>query len=195
MSDQDLDRDELLQRFLDGDLSPDEAGQARQLMAGDPEFRSGAEAYRRLGHLMRELSRTDGFEAEVDRMWQRVSDGTRKETTDDVAGPAPSQVWISEMIAHRKRYWIPGAGVVAAAAAAALVVVLNVPVEDVPVKVPATAELRSRVTDISLNSASTLVFEVETGSGGTATILWVTPDGDDESPGAEKTDGGPAEDQ
>lgn len=197
MNDVDLDRDELLQRFLDGDLSPEEAEQARSLMSSDADFRRGADSYRRLGHLMRDLAQSEAFEQDLDRMWERVSQGTGKARTDDVAEPSASVVWLSEFFTHRKRYWIPAAGAVAAAAAAALVVALHVPTEEVAMPVPAPTELRSRVTDLSLHSASTLVFEVETESGGTAAVLWVTAEdedaGQDETTEDRQVDGEPVE--
>jgi anti-sigma factor RsiW len=175
MSDVDLQRDELLQRFLDGDLSVEQAHEVRELMRADPSVRAGAQTYRRLGEMVRELAHAETLEEDMDRVWQRVRSGVEAERTDDISGPSPARVWFSEFFRHRKRVWIP-ASAATAAAAAALVLALHLPGRNVPVEVPVSQDLRSRVTDISLNSASTMVFEVETESGGTATILWVTPE-------------------
>jgi hypothetical protein len=97
---------------------------------------------------------------------------------------------MGEVVSHRKRYWIPAAGALAALAAVLVLVLRAGPVTHVPIKIDATqAEmLRSRVTDISLNSASTLVMEVETAAGGTAAVLWVTGE-DDEKDEGEPADG------
>ncbi len=184
MNEKDLQRDELLQRFLDGDLSPQEAREARALMATDPEFSAGAERYRRLGDLMRELARSEAFEKDTDAIWARIEGGLASGRNDDIAPSGHARVWVSEVVAHRKRYWIPALGASVAGAVAAIVMAMYVPVDSVPITMPQAAELRSRVTDISLNSASTLVFEVETGSGGTAAILWVTADEDEQGPDA-----------
>jgi anti-sigma factor RsiW len=179
------DRDELLQRFLDGDLSPSEAEQARSLMASDPEFRLEAESYRRLGDLVRELSHGEACEQEANVIWDRINGRVKNPPSDDIAEPSPAFVWFSEFVAHRKRYWVPFSGLGAAAAAAAIVLALHAPVSDVSLPVPDPSELGSRVTSISLNSASTLVLEVETGAGGTAAVLWVTGDDEDESGGGD----------
>lgn len=171
-------RDEIVQRFLDGDLTPQEASEAREMMASDPGLRRDADAYRRLGHLLREAAGTQDLEGEVGSAWERVSDGIGGPAADD-SGPGVASVWLGEFFRHRKRYWIPVAGAVAGAAAA-LVVTLNVhEVPDIPVGVDQAEELRSRVTDISLHSASTMIIEVETAAGGTAAILWVTEEAEE----------------
>ena len=127
-------RDEIVQRFLDGDLTPEEASEAREMMASDPGLRRDADTYRRLGDLLREAAGTQDLEGEVGSAWERVSEGIGGPAADD-SGPGVARVWLGEFFRHRKRYWIPVAGAVAGAAAA-LVVILNVQeVPDIPVVV------------------------------------------------------------
>lgn len=174
-----LERDELLQRFLDGDLAPEEASGAREMLASDPDLRKEAESYRRIGDLLREAAGAHDESGELESMWESVS-GRLGERRVDEGDPSASRVWVGEFVRHRKRYWIPAAGAIAAAAAA-LVIMLQAPeVPDVALDMDTAAALRSRVTDISLGTASTMVIEVETDGGGTAAILWVTADEDGE---------------
>lgn len=170
-------QDELLQRFLDGDLTPEEASDAREMLAADAGLRRDAESYRRLGDLLREAAGAREQSGELESMWENVA-GRLDERRVDEGDPGVATVWLAEYVRHRKRYWIPAAGAIAAAAAA-LVIVLGAPeVPDVPIDLEKAASLRSRVTDISLGTASTMVIEVETDGGGTAAILWVTADED-----------------
>jgi anti-sigma factor RsiW len=182
--------DELLQRFIDGDLTPEEAARAREILGADPQLRRDAQAYRRLGDLIREAAGTDALQGDADEAWKRVSEGLGGEPARD-EGPSVARVWLAEVVNHRKRYWIPAAGAALAAAATLLVVLSVEEVPEVPVQVEQAVELRSRVTDISLNSASTMVIEVETGAGGTAAVLWVT--GEDEETEEEEALDDPSE--
>jgi hypothetical protein len=176
-----LERDELVQRFLDGDLTPEEAMGAREMLASDPELRREADSYRRLGDLLREAAGAQDEAGELDVQWEKVA-GRLDDRRVDEGDPGRAAVWVSEFVRHRKRYWIPAAGAVAAAAAA-LVIMLGAPdVPEVPLDLEKATVLRSRVTDISLGTASTMVIEVETDGGGTAAILWVTADEDAEEP-------------
>lgn len=174
-----LARDELVQRFLDGDLTPEEALGAREMLASDPEFRRDAESYRRLGDLLREAAGADVPGGDLEPLWQEVA-GRLDERRVDEDGPGATTVWLAEFARHRKRYWIPAAGAIAAAAAALVVMLNAAEVPEVPIDMDTAAALRSRVTDISLGTASTMVIEVETDGGGTAAILWVTADEDEQ---------------
>ncbi|MBW2263133.1 MAG: hypothetical protein JRG91_14270 [Deltaproteobacteria bacterium] len=180
--------DAMVQRFIDGDLTPEEASGAREMMASDPELRRDAESYRRLGDLLREAADAHEQGGELESMWEKVARRLDERRVDEV-DPSTTAVWLGEFVRHRKRYWIPAAGAVAAAAAT-LVFVMNAPeVPDVSIDLDKAASLRSRVTDISLGTASTMVIEVETDGGGTAAILWVMAD-EDEDEDEQDEDGG-----
>jgi anti-sigma factor RsiW len=183
------ERDDLVQQFLDGELTPEQAGRAREILASDSGLRRQANAYRRIGDLIRQAALDQTSPERVDEAWRRVASGIREPAAPG-SGPTRAWVWMGEVVSHRKRYWIPAAGALAALAAVLVLVLRAGPVTHVPIKIDATqAEmLRSRVTDISLNSASTLVMEVETAAGGTAAVLWVTGE-DDEKDEGEPADG------
>ena len=173
-----LDTDELIQRFVDGEMSPEEARDVRELLSSDEDASREAAAYRRMGDMIRESAGIMGIAGGMEEEWKRTAGRLGQPGMRD-RGPGAARVWLSEFASHRKRYWIPAAGAIAAAAAALLIVtsLTEVPVVGVPIE--QAADLGSRVTDISLQSASTLVFEVETATGGTAAVLWIT--GDDEN--------------
>ena len=186
-------RDDLVQRYLDGDLGPEEARLVRDLMSSDPAFQADARAYMRIGELLREMSGAAEAEAGADASWVKVKEGiapgAQARAADSGAGPSPSAVWISEVARNRKRFWIPAAGMLAAAASVAIVLAVGTAVDEVPSAIQEAAGLGSRVTDISLGAASTMVMEVDTGAGGTAAVLWVT---DDEEEPAAREGGGQA---
>ena len=170
-------RDELVQRFLDGDLTPEEASDAREMLASSPELRRDAETYRRLGDLLREAAGEQERGSDLESLWEQVA-GRLDEKHVGEDDPGVSTVWLTEFVRHRKRYWVPAAGAIAAAAATLLVMLSAPEVPEVAIDLDKASALRSRVTDISLGTASTMVIEVETDGGGTAAILWVTADED-----------------
>jgi anti-sigma factor RsiW len=180
-------RDELIQKLLDDELDLREAREARELLASDPELRRDAEAYQRLGDLIRMAAGTE--ERDASEAWEQVEQGLSR-PAGDPTDPGMARVWLGEFMRHRKRFWIPAAGAMAAAAAALVVALAIQPVTPPPIPIDTTqaVELRSRVTDISLHSTRTLVMEVETSTGGTAAILWVT-EGDEEELEEDATDG------
>ena len=191
MTDERMERDDLVQRYLDGDLTPEEARLVRDLMSSDPGFQGDARAYRRIGDLLREMSGEGSDEAGVEASWGKVKErlGAGADGAVEAVGspgPSPSVVCMSELARHRKRYWIPAAGLLAAAASVLVVLATESTVEEVPGALQDVAGMGSRVTDLSLGAASTMVMEVETGSGGTAAVLWVS--GDDEEPAAAEDD-------
>ncbi len=184
MTDGSMERDDLVQRYLDGDLTPEEARLVRELMASDPSFQEDARAYRRIGDLMREMSGAEVDRPGLDAAWSGVQgrlagvQGGPDARAGD-ADPSHALVWLSEVARHRMRFWIPAAGLTAVAASIVVVLALQTAVPEVPAAIQEVAGLGSRVTDFSLNSTSTTVLMVETGSGGTAAVLWVSDDDED----------------
>jgi len=191
MSAETPERDELLQQYLDGELSGEEAHLVEEMLSSDDHLAEDAETYRRIGDLVRALAVDEEEAREAEEVtWKAVSRRVaRPETAASGDGPSPAGVWLSEFLHHRKRYWIPMTGSIAAAAAVLAIVMSLPPAEPVPAPLPAPMDLHSRVTDMTLNSATAIVFEVETGSGGTAAILWDTAE-DEGTESEEETDSG-----
>lgn len=184
--------DEELERYLDGDLP---ASRARELEAAcdvQPELARAIEQKREVrellvGHLHRAADQVDWsrFQQEIQVRCQGTESpepwGTRLE------------IWLREVLAHRKPFWVPSLAM--AAAAAILLVLPDVmgPTEGQALDAPAPLVTVHRRSENSLDVAANAGVEVASLETGTAmamvyrlpasqtTVIWIGDSTDDES--------------
>ena len=168
------DRDELIQKFLDGEVEGEERLEAERLLDEDPEAQKLLSAYRQIGSMLRQVSLTPEVERSLEQNYALV----RQKTREDDSGSFWERFRIAaeEFLLYRKRVWIP-ASATAVAAAVALIVVMSLTGKPGPDHGETGGEIIeekwSRVTSISLGASSSMVMEIEDGTGTKATILWV----------------------
>ena len=168
-------RDELIQRYMDGELPEEDRIRAEKLLAEDPSLRSSLEQYRRLSLLLSEAVSMKEVEADLDARFGAIVVGAGEQNV--VPLREKLKVAFEEFFMHRKRVWMPAAAtLVAAVSTLALVFALKGAHEAPP---QATAEGWSRVTSVSLGASSSMVMEMEDEEGTKATVLWVLGDSEE----------------
>ena len=184
-------RDELIQRYMDGELPEEDRIAVEKLLAEDPSLRTSLEQYRLLGSLLSEAVSMKDVEADLDARFGAIVVGARE--PDGVPLREKLKVAFEEFFMHRKRVWMPAAAtLVAAVSTLALVLALNGEHQAGP---QAASEGWSRVTSVSLGASSSMVMEMEDEEGTKATVLWVLGDSEEvEEVEAPPNDQGPPPD-
>jgi len=173
-------RDALLQQYLDGRLDGERRAEVERLLAADPGFARALADYRAIGGLLREAAGVEEASALLDARLGAVKrgaaargEGWRGETL---------VIWLAELLAHRKRVWIPAAAA-AAAAVAAIVLLAVTEARRPPGLATPPGTTWSRVTALSLGANIPMVYETEDEAGTKATILWIMPQEEDTNAG------------
>jgi anti-sigma factor RsiW len=179
------DRDELIQRYMDGELPEEERIRVEKLLAEDPSLRGSLEQYRLLGRLLSEAVSMKEVEADLDARFGAIVVGAGEQNV--VPLRERLTVVLDEFFMHRKRLWMPAAAtLVAAVSTLALVLALKGAHEAPP---RTTDEGWSRVTSVSLGASSSMVMEMEDEEGTKATVLWVLGDSEE----VEEVEGPPSD--
>jgi anti-sigma factor RsiW len=184
------DNDELIQRYLDGELDAEEQAKVARLLMEDPRLRRTLEEYRQLGLMLREAA---GME-EARKVLESSFDGIRRKAME----PGGTSFWetfkitAEEFILHRKRVWIPAAAA-AVVALSTTALVLWLAGRPSPAAFP-SEEKWSRVTSISLGANSSMVMEVEDEAGTKTAVFWVFGDSEAQAPEENGAAGQPTQD-
>jgi anti-sigma factor RsiW len=174
--DRHIDHDELIQRYLDGELDGQERSRAEALLAEDEGLRRRLDMYRQLGRLLGEAVDMENVEGLLDMRLETILH--RSEEEGEVSFRERLKVSLEEFFFHRKRVWVPMAAcLVAAISTIALVLALTAPPSET---VEPEQERWSRVTSVSLGANSSMVLEMEDDTGTKSTVLWVL--GESETP-------------
>lgn len=186
------DHDDLIQKYLDGELGEQERSRVEALLREDESLRRRLDTYRQLGRLLGEAVDVEGVEGLLDMRLETIL--RRAETDEEVSFSERLKVSLEEFFFHRKRVWVPlAASLVAVVSTLALILALKGPPPEV---VEPEQERWSRVTSVSLGANSSMVLEMEDDSGTKATVLWVL--GETEMPEAgtdiEEAEGQPPQD-
>jgi len=174
--DRHTDLDDLIQKYLDGELGEQERSRVEALLREDESLRRRLDMYRQLGRLLGEAVDMENVEGLLDMRLETILN--RAEADEEVSFPERLKVSLEEFLFHRKRVWVPlAASVVAVVSTLALILALQGPP---PEPVEPEQERWSRVTSVSLGANSSMVLEMEDDSGTKATVLWVL--GESETP-------------
>ena len=164
------DRDELIQKFLDGELEGAERVEAERLLDKDPEAKKLLSAYMQIGSMLRQASLTPEVERSLEQNYAVVRRKAREE--DDGSFRERFRIAAEEFLLYRKRVWIP-ASATAVVAVVALIMVIGLAGKPRPDGGDIIEEKWSRVTSISLGANTSMVMELEDDTGTKATVLWV----------------------
>jgi anti-sigma-K factor RskA len=174
--DRNTDHDDLIQKYLDGELGEQERSRVETLLREDEGLRQRLDMYRQLGRLLGEAVDMENVEGLLDMRLETILH--RAGEGEEVSFSERLKVSLEEFFFHRKRVWVPlAASLVAVVSTVALVLALKGPQ---PKAVEPEKERWSRVTSVSLGANSSMVLEMEDDSGTKATVLWVL--GESETP-------------
>jgi len=180
-------QDDVLQRYLDGDLPADEMRRVEGVLATSPEDVAELERYRRLGELLRaasvEMERAPealGERALPDAMFARIEAGIAAEATAAAGGRPP----LRAVPSGGRRRVVAGVTLALAAAAAVWLVARSGLAPGGPVAVVgedagggptvvATAPRGSEVLDIDFGKSTGTVFNVEGSRGEPLAVVWI----------------------
>lgn len=174
--------DDLLQRYFDGELAPEEDRRVRAEVSADAAAQKRLAELARLSELMREPFRSAAREVDADRMFANIERGIREQKARGFGERL--RVIASEWTEHRKGLLVPTiAGM--AVAAAALVVLLSprhardltahAPTEPTPPVAIAALVHGSSVENVDFGASTGTVFEVES-AGVPAAVVWIADD-------------------
>ena len=114
---------EVLNRYVDGDLSVSETARVEQVLATSPDDRQALQQLERVGAMVRlmdgESTKGVSFEGLSGKVLAEI-----KTTRSSLPWSEGLRTWFSEFFAHGKPVWVPAAAVVTVACAALLVVPL-----------------------------------------------------------------------
>ena len=108
---------DLLERYLDGELKPQKARQVERLLEESPEHQESLSELAKIGDLLRLMNEErlsdvsfEGFKSQVDRQIRTA------EQRPSLLSRA--RVWAAEFFNHRRVVWVPAAATVGALALA-----------------------------------------------------------------------------
>jgi anti-sigma factor RsiW len=152
-------RDEELQRFFDGELSPRRARKVHARIVDEPDQARRLEALDEMGALVREAAEAEAEEADFSQLWARVERGIEADAS-----------------AERERSFVPsrllrwGIGLSAAAAAAVLAVVLLNPLQAPPQRNDCMIES----LEVGAGATSTIFTIDDPERADATTVVWVS---------------------
>jgi anti-sigma factor RsiW len=174
--------DDLLQRYFDGDLPPDERRRVRAEVANDASAQKRLAELARLSELLREPFRNAAREVDADRMFANIERGIREQKARGFGERL--RVITSEWTEHRKGVLVPTIASMAVAAAALVVLLSPRHARDLSARAPsqpsppvAIAALvhGSSVENVDFGESTGTVFEVEN-EGVRAAVVWIADD-------------------
>lgn len=167
-----------MQRYLDGDLDPAEAGRVRAAIAASPELGAELERMSRLGDVVRasvpELEARMGDAKAADDLFARIE--------RQLAAPAPAKV--VPLGSRRRRFLAAGTAGLLAAAAAVFLLVLNRPTSDDIGRVgaemhgpgvpPVLGPRGTEILDVDFGKSTGTHFSVEGTHGEQIAVVWIS---------------------
>jgi anti-sigma factor RsiW len=182
--------DDLLHRYLDGDLARSDAERVKERLAREPAATTKVAAVRELGDLIRASAKAPDISS--DDLWARIANQT---VAPSAKPAAPAATVLQPNAAARARWKVPAAvsGALAAAAVFALyvgrqapampdeapILVAEAPEEAAEVPDPASAwerMERTEVVDVEFGKKSGALFTIDTEEGESLAVLWLTED-------------------
>ncbi|MFO8073477.1 MAG: hypothetical protein R6V85_16555 [Polyangia bacterium] len=106
--------EDLLQRYLDGELSGRARSRVQRRLEVSEEQRAELERLRRVGELVREAGEQRAEQFSFDGFRARVEEGIRRQHRPGLAERV--RIWMGEVFDHRRAVWVPSAAVAGAAA-------------------------------------------------------------------------------
>ncbi len=176
--------EDLLQRYLDGELSGRARRRVQRRLEASEEQRAELERLSRVGELVRASGEQMTEQVSFEGFRARVEEGIRRQHRPGLA--ARVKVWIGEVLDHRRAVWVPSAALAGAAAVLlALLPLLSTsqaPEHVVGAEVgirsySATAEAPSRGTSeiVSVSGATRWApYSVQNDSGERMAVAWIT---------------------
>lgn len=183
MSTEENIEDDMVQRYLDGDLPDEEAEAVRAMLAEDADEQARLESFERLGDLLRMAADDSMALVDSDALYSRVVLGIRKAT-------GAHRVQVVELQQRNRRVATAGFAALAIAAAATLVYVTSEPGGDAETATPTpdTPPDRdpqhlvvieeppggSEVLEVDFGENTGTVFAVEGIEGEPIAVVWIT---------------------
>lgn len=166
--------DELLQRYYDGDLSPDEEGRVRAEVAQSESARRRLAELAQFSELMREPLLNAAQALDGDALFARIEGGIRQQQA--LGFGERLRLIGGEWLEHKRGVLLPAAASVVAAAAALIILLVpreaNQPVNGEPV----LAQLHgTSIENVDFGQSTGTVFEVDN-EGVRAAVVWISDD-------------------
>ena len=175
--------DDILHRYLDGELSAQQAARVEKELRDSPGDRADVEAFGRIGTLMRlmdeEMTTDVSFEGLSDKVLAEI-----KTTRSSLSLWENIKTWLSEFFSYRRAVWVPAAAVVGAACSAVLIVPLfGAPpaavsgASDTGIVLHSAAPATgtgSRIEAVDFGGATGTQYAMDDGSGHTVGVVWIT---------------------
>jgi anti-sigma-K factor RskA len=166
--------DETLMRFLDGELSPDEARDAQRAVAADPELRAKADALGQLGALLtaRYAASEDDADARLAGLWEKIQPNVSAAPASERAG-ARASWWtgVRDWFEGYRSHFLTGA----VAAAAGAVIATFIAGHPRPGERPSTLAAEVESLEVADGTAAVLQVPGER-AGEITTMIWITPE-------------------
>ena len=177
--------DDLLQRFYDGDLTPEEERKVRAEIAQSSAAQKRLEELSRLSELFRTLPMPAVQQLDSDAMFAGIERGIEAQKALGFGGRL--RLVVSEWGEHKKGMFVPALASMAVAAAALVILLSPRHAQDLksgtdtteaPPLAMATLVHGSIVEDVDFGESTGTVFEVEN-AGVSAAVVWISDDEED----------------
>ena len=172
---------EIVERYLDGELSEKESKRMETLMNSSQESRRIAEQNKQLGELLRFSSNEMCKDVSFDGFSSRILEQVENERPIPLS--TRIRVWLAEFIEHRRSIWIPAT---AACASAVLAVALwpSTPVNQTTVYNPQANGIAlhssvietaggSQIASVDFGPARGTTYSIPSSTQGTVGVVWI----------------------
>jgi anti-sigma factor RsiW len=183
-----MDRDrghpspEQLERYFDGELTPDEPTDLRAHLAGCAECSAQQAALARLRTLIAMTSEDDAQQLDSERMFAAIERGIAQEISAPAVGAAPAHPKLAARAPSRLRRLSNAAPVLGALALAAAAMLMVYRPDGSPTDINEDTyeapEGHSEVVEVDFGSNAGTVFDIALSDGSSIPVVWI--DDDDE---------------
>jgi hypothetical protein len=172
---------EIIERYMDGELSKSQAEHVASVLGTSQESQSHLDRSRKLGNLIRmgnaALTRDISFEGLSERVMKEIGNATSPLPFTTRIG-----IWLQEFFEHRRAVWIPAAAMSAAVVLALLILPLF-PTTQSAQRVSTESGftlhsteaniIGSRIASVDFGTAAGKTFNLQRASGGTVGVVWI----------------------
>jgi anti-sigma factor RsiW len=175
--------EEMLERYLDGEMSPKKAKQVEHLLDAFPEHRESLAELTQLGDLLRLMSEERVKEVSFEGFSTQIERDIREEASHLPLSTRAS-IWIGEFFDNRRVVWVPAVATVSVLALALVFVFLpanpSSPTTGAPAVVDKGIQLHTGYTPLvsSINSVdfgelTGTHYSIKNDQGDTVGVVWI----------------------
>jgi anti-sigma factor RsiW len=170
---------ELLQKYVDGELPPHQIEKVKSILASSPEDELVVQELTKIGSLLRimdeETTAAVSFEGLAEKVLAEV-----KTTRTSLSFSEKLSAWFSEFFEHRRSVWIPASAAVCAACLTVAIFPLFSTVQngvDTGIVLHSTAaEKGSRIAAVDFGSQTGVQYALDDGRGNAVGVVWIVED-------------------